>query len=77
MMSNWSWVRAVANVALGASMALIFIVVFAAPDKWDRATAIGVCGGLPVLRQENGTVWLRVSSMRAYRIEDKDKLECR
>jgi hypothetical protein len=74
-MANMAWIMIPSMIVLGVSMAILFSDVPA--SKWDRATVIGVCGGLPILRQENGTVWLRVSSMRVYRIEDKDKLECR
>lgn len=70
---SYGWLIIPAMAVLGASMAVILSI----PDKWDHAVAIGTCGGLPILRQENGTVWMRVSSMRVYRIEDQDKLTCR
>jgi hypothetical protein len=48
------------------------------PDHpWDRATAIGVCGRFAILRQEDGSVWLRVNSVRAYRIEGDWKMLCK
>ena len=45
-------------------------------SKWDKAAAIGTCGGLPMLRLEDGSIWLRVSSVRVYKIEDVTKLTC-
>jgi hypothetical protein len=59
--------------AVMLAFALALGTLLALPDKWDRAVVIGVCGGLPILRQENGTVWLRVNSTRAYRVENPDK----
>ena len=58
----------------------LFIVVMAvlilnpAPPKWDTAIAIRVCGGLPIVRLEDGTMWLRASDYRAYRVLDLDEL---
>jgi hypothetical protein len=81
-------IHEVANDDLRGSrgwMALIFgIVIVSAiagaivstPSRWDRAVAIGVCGGLPILRQEDGSVWLRVNSVRAYKVENPDDLRC-
>lgn len=51
-------------------------IILLIPNKWDHAVVIGVCGGLPILRDETGTIWLRVSSARVYRVEDMDKLAC-
>lgn len=45
------------------------IYVLAMPDKWDRAVAIKVCDGLPVVRLEDGTAWLRYR-WRYYLAED-------
>jgi hypothetical protein len=66
-------------MALAVAMfgAVFGVFVYVPDDKWDNAAAIGVCSGLAILRQENGTVWLRVSGARAYQIEDVDKLICR
>lgn len=74
-MSPWLIIPAMAvpMAVLVASMA----VILAVPDKWDKATVIGACGGLPILRLNDGTVWLRVSGMRVYRIENPDKLACK
>jgi hypothetical protein len=54
---------------LGFSIA----VLVAVPDKWDRAIAIKVCGGLPVVQREDGTVWLR-HRWRAYRVDNPETL---
>jgi hypothetical protein len=53
------------GVAVGALIAL--------PDKWDRAIALKVCGGMPVVQLEDGSIWLR-HRWRAYRVENLDKL---
>lgn len=50
---------------LGVSLAVLFSV----PDKWDRAVAIKVCGDLPIVQREDGTIWL-LRRWRAYRVED-------
>lgn len=60
----------VSMVALGVALG----VLIALPNKWDKAVAIKVCGGLPIVQREDGTVWLR-QGWRAYRV-DIDKLEC-
>jgi hypothetical protein len=68
------------GMALVSSMVLFgigFGALISIPSKWDKATAIGVCDGLPVLRQVNGTIWLRVSTMRVYRIEGEWRELCR
>jgi hypothetical protein len=46
-------------------------------DKGDRAIAVKVCGGLAIVRLENGTLWLvRGGWNRRYQIENLEKLEC-
>ena len=70
----WTSVAWISSAALlGASIA----VLIAVPGPRDGAVAIGVCAGLPILRQEDGSVWLRVSGIRAYRIEDDWREICR
>lgn len=67
------------TVAWLASMALLGValaVLVAIPDKWDRAVVLGTCGGLPILQRQDGTIWLRVNSVRVYRVEDPDKITC-
>lgn len=59
-------------VLLGVSLA----VLTAMPGKWDHAIALGTCGGLAVLQRQDGTIWLRVNSVRLYRVEDQNKLTC-
>jgi hypothetical protein len=49
------------------------IAIVTMPDKWDRAIAIKVCSGLPVVQREDGTIWLR-DRWRSYRVEDPGKL---
>lgn len=40
------------------------------PDNGpDQTTALKVCDGLALLRKPDGTIWLRVSNYRAYRID--------
>jgi hypothetical protein len=67
-------------IAWLASMLLLVgsvaVMLSAPPNKWDRAVAIGICGGLPLLRLEDGSVWLRVNGVRIYRVENPDKLTC-
>ena len=58
------------------SFALVFaglLLVLMMPDKWDRAVAIKVCGGLPIVKLEDGTTWLRYR-WRYYRVEDPTKI---
>jgi hypothetical protein len=58
------------------SFALVFaglLLVLMMPDKWDRAIAIKVCGGLPIVKLEDGSVWLRYR-WRYYRVEDWTKV---
>lgn len=55
------------------SLAVAMAVLISLPDKWDKAVAIKVCGGLPIVRQENGSVWLRYH-WRAYRVENWEGL---
>jgi hypothetical protein len=43
------------------------------PNKWDRAVAIKVCGNLPIVQGEDGTLWL-LRRWRAYRVENLDKI---
>jgi hypothetical protein len=56
-------------IMFGISMAVLFSV----PDKWDRAVAIKICGDLPIVRREDGTIWL-LRRWRQYRVEDLEKL---
>jgi hypothetical protein len=56
------------------SMLLLSVAIFALlswlPDnKWDRAVALKVCGRFVILRQEDGSVWLRINGFRTYRID--------
>ena len=58
----------------------VTLVVFAAsmyvivkPDKWDRAVAIKMCDGLPVVKLADGSTWLRYC-WRYYRVEDVGKV---
>jgi hypothetical protein len=67
-----TWVFFAAVFAAGMAMTM-----YMPANKWDRAVALGVCGGLPILRQEDGSLWLRVSGMRTYRIEGNWKEMCR
>jgi hypothetical protein len=56
---------------------LYVIVMWPSGNKWDRAIAVRVCGGLAVLRLEDGTLWLvRGGWNRRYRVENLDRLEC-
>lgn len=59
------------------AVSFYFLITFPSGSKWDRAVAVGVCGGLPILRQEDGSLWLRVSSVRTYRVEGDWKETCR
>jgi hypothetical protein len=59
------------------AVSLYVLITLPSGTKWDRAVAVGVCGGLPILRQEDGSLWLRVSSVRVYRIEGDWKEICR
>jgi hypothetical protein len=59
---------------LGVSVA---VMVNAPTSKWDRAVAIGACGRFPVLRQGDGSIWLRVNGLRAYRVEGDWWKNCR
>jgi hypothetical protein len=60
-------------------LAVSLYALIASPSgtRWDRAVAVGVCDGLAVLRQEDGSLWLRVSGVRTYRIEGDWKEICR
>jgi hypothetical protein len=71
-----NWLFILVTLLTGALAVASVIIGPINPDPWDRAVAIGTCGGLAIIRQENGSVWLRVSGYRAYRIEDPDKLKC-
>jgi hypothetical protein len=71
MPNRW---KMIALLIFGISVALLSSFV---PNKWDRSVAIGTCGGLPILQQENGSLWLRVSSVRVYRVENLEKLTCK
>jgi hypothetical protein len=55
------------------AVSLFFLITV--PDKWDRAVAIKVCSGLPILRQQDGSIWLR-HRWRAYRVENLQELSC-
>lgn len=59
-----AWIGSMA--LLGVSVGTLFTP---SASKWDRATAIGICDGLAILRLEDGEVRLRVNSVRTYRIE--------
>ena len=61
---------------IGAVLFSVGLYSLPSGNKWDRAVAIGTCGGLPIVRQEDGSTWLRVSSVRVYRVEDPTKLTC-
>ena len=55
---------------------LYIIAMSPSGDKWDRAIAVKVCGGLAIVRLENGTLWLvRGGWNRRYQIENLEKLE--
>lgn len=54
----------IAAVVLGVSFAILIVI----PDKWDKATVLKVCSGVPVLQLEDRTIWLR-GRWRAYRVE--------
>ena len=43
-------------------------VLIALPDKWDGAIALKVCGGLPIVQRQDGTIWVR-HRWQAYRVE--------
>jgi hypothetical protein len=60
-------------ILLGVSISVLIFV----PDKWDRAIVIGMCGDRPVLQQENGSIWLRMNGLRAYRVEGDWKEICK
>lgn len=64
---TWVFITAVFAISL-------YVLIISPPNKWDKAVAIKVCGGLPIVQREDGTVWLR-QGWRAYRV-DIDKLEC-
>jgi hypothetical protein len=64
----------ISMVILGVSVGVT--VNYAPANRFEHAVAIGSCGGLPMLRLEDGSVWLRVNSVRVYRVEDPDKLTC-
>ena len=71
-MATWGaiiWL--VGMIALGLSIA----AVIALPDKWDKAVALKICrDGTPIVRLPDGTVWARRSGIRAYRVENEDKV---
>ena len=66
-----TWGLYVVSLILFAACTYMIVV----PDKWDRATAVKICGGLLVVRQDNGSLWL-LTRWRAYRVDDIEKLEC-
>jgi len=55
---------------------LVLLSTFSVPDKWDRAVALGVCGGIPILQLKDGSIWLRKNGFRTYRIENLEGLRC-
>ena len=58
-------------IALGLSI----VAVLNLPDKWDKAVALKICrDGTPIVRLEDGSVWARRSGIRAYRVENEDKV---
>jgi hypothetical protein len=65
----WPMITFSSIILLGLGLGALLSSV---PNKWDRATAISVCGRFVVLRQEDGSIWLRINSIRAYRIENDD-----
>ena len=67
-----TWLLGAGLFAVG----LYSLIALPPGTKWDRAVAIGTCGGLPMVRLEDGSTWLRVSSVRVYRIEDVRALTC-
>ena len=68
----------IAGTWLLTTSMLAFSLYYSLPpgSKWDRAVAIGTCGGLAMVRLEDGSTWLRANSVRVYRIEDPSKLTC-
>lgn len=68
-----------AMLFFGTVLAVSLYVLATQPSgtKWDRAVAVGVCDGLPIIRLEDGSLWLRVSSVRVYRIDADWKEICR
>jgi hypothetical protein len=76
-MSMTRWINW--NNLLWLGFALMFaaaVYVTVLPDKWDRAVAVKVCGGLLVVKRDDGSLWLLREWGRPYRIEDLDQLAC-
>ena len=71
IVATWLFVFGLFAVSLYAIVALP-----SGGTKWDRAIALGTCGGLPMVQLEDGSTWLRVGAGRVYRIEDPSKLTC-
>lgn len=68
--SMWSTIIWIASTLLfGISMIALIVV----PDKWDKSIVIKVCGNLPIVRQQDGSIWL-LRRWRAYRVENVDKV---
>lgn len=68
-MSSW-WgpvMVVVTGLTFGAALIALGTMV---SSRWDRAVALKVCDGLPILQLEDGTTWLRVSGLRMYRVEN-------
>jgi hypothetical protein len=66
----WSTVASFAGpVVFCAALVALGALFGSIPDKWDKAVALKVCGGVTVVQLEDGTVWLR-GHWRAYRVEN-------
>ena len=63
-------------IAMFAVSMYVLTMAQSSGSKWEGAVVLGTCGGLPMLQRTDGTVWLRVNSVRVYRIEDPNKLTC-
>ena len=72
------WPLAVWIVSASILLAAVFIVIVvpSSSGEWEGAIVRGTCGGLPLLQRRDGSVWLRVNSVRFYRVEDPGRLTC-
>jgi hypothetical protein len=72
------WPLAVWIVSIVTLLGAVLITITAVPpsSRWDGAVVLGTCGGLPLLQLKDGSTWLRVDSVRFYRVEDPSKLTC-
>jgi hypothetical protein len=66
-----------ALVVILAVGALVVMGTKTVPDNGqDQTMALKVCDGLALLRKPDGTIWLRVSRYRAYRIDGDWRTFC-